>query len=92
MALVVIGNVHHVVPSEWRKFHARAFDEIEHAGAFVAGEWFAEPLAKHQNACWLIEVQPGIVVRLKEMLAKVGRDYGHNAIAWYDVCRNEYVS
>jgi len=92
MALVVIGNVHHVLPREWREFHSRAFTEIEAAGAAVAGEWFNEPLSRHQNACWLIEVQPGIVKRLKEMLAVVGRDYGQNAIAWYDVCRNEYVS
>lgn len=90
MALVVIGNVHHVLPRQWSEFHARARAELL-AGAVIAAEWFTEPLALHQNACWLIEVQPGIVARLKEVLAEVGRDYGHNAIAWYDVCRNEYV-
>lgn len=92
MALVVIGNVHHVLPRQWREFHIRARDEIEAAGAVVAAEWFAPPLSLHENASWLIEVQPGIVARLKQMLAVVGADYGHNAIAWYDVCRNEYVT
>jgi hypothetical protein len=92
MALVVIGNVHHVLPRQWREFHARAFAEIEASGAEVAAEWFTEPLSLHENASWLIEIQPGIVARLKEVLAEVGRDYGTNAIAWYDVCRNEYVS
>jgi len=92
MALVVIGNVHNVPPRDWREFHARAFTEIEHAGAELRAEWFSEPLSRSHNASWLIEVQPGIVARLKERLALVGRDYGHNAIAWYDVCRNEYVN
>ena len=85
MALIVLGNDGHLSPYGWRDFHIRARQEIEAAGATLCGEWFAAPLALYENASMLIELAPGIADRLKEVLAEVGRDYGPNSLAWYEV-------
>jgi hypothetical protein len=80
---VTITNVdHQLTPPGWWELHVAVANMMEKAGAVFHGEWFCGPIASHQSACWCIDVQPGIVERLKGELAVIGAKYGRGMIAW----------
>lgn len=83
---VVIANVQDQLSvGRWASFHAEVAEMIHLAGAVFQGEWFCSPVALWQNACWCIDVQPGVVERLKGELAVIGAKYGRGAVGWSEV-------
>lgn len=69
----------------WSQYHAAVAEMLTLAGAAFHGEWFSAGSSIWQNACWCIEVQPGIADRLKSELAVIARDYEQDAISWAEV-------
>lgn len=90
LVLITIGNAG-VTPYQWASFHQEARHEINLSGATVLGDWYSAPTAPWQNACWLIEVLPGITDRLREKLGEVGRVYGDRTVAWAEVGGADYL-
>jgi hypothetical protein len=85
-AFVSIGNREDVlVQRQWAAFHAEVTEMLELAGGSFQGEWFCGPTAQWQTAAWCVDVQPGIVDRLKGELAAIGAKYGRGMVAWSEV-------
>lgn len=83
---IVIANVDdELTPGRWAKFHSEVAELLRLAGAKFLGEWYCSPISLWQNACWCVDIQPGIAERLQEELAKIGVQYGRGAVAWNEV-------
>jgi hypothetical protein len=92
LVLITIGNEGTLSPYQWAAFHQEARHEIDLAGATVHGDWHSAPTAPWQNACFLVEILPGIADRLRECLGVVGRQYGYRTAAWAEVSRADYLT
>ncbi len=91
-AYVSIGNSDSALAQyRWAQYHAAVTEMITLAGATIHGEFFSAPTAQWQNACWCIELQPGIADRLKSELAKVAQDYEQDAIGWQEALEMVYL-
>lgn len=85
---VTIANLNDELSAyRWSAFHAEVCEMLNRAGAVFQGEWFCSPIALWQNACWRVDIQPGIAERLKGELAAIGVNYGRGAVTWNEVDR-----
>lgn len=83
---VIISNVNDELSAyRWSAFHAEVGEMLRLAGAKFLGEWYAGPTALWQNACWCVDIQPGIAERLKGEIGAIGANYGRGAVAWSEV-------
>ena len=83
---VSIGNVGSALTyADWSAFHEAIAAKMDQAGAVFQDWWFSPPTANWQTACWCVDVQPGIVDRLKGELGAIGAKYGTRMVAWNEV-------
>lgn len=89
---VSIGNRDDTLTSRgWAEFHGKIAEMLDRAGAIQQGEWFSNPLAPWQTACWCVDIQPGIAERLKGELGVIGAQYGRGMVAWSEVSTAVYL-
>lgn len=90
---VSIGNRNDSLSQyRWASYIAAVAEMLNLAGANFHGEFFSAPVSMWQNACWCVEIQPGIADRLKLELAVIARDYEQDSIVWAEVPKTVFLS
>lgn len=89
---VSIANVDdQLTPGRWARFHGQVSEMLQLGGAKFQGEWYSGPTALWQNACWCVDIQPGVAERLKGELGAIGMQYGRGAVAWSEVAESKIL-
>jgi hypothetical protein len=90
---VTIGNSDDKLTQEqWSKFCADVRAELMCAGAKFHGQWYSESASQWQNACFCVEVVPGVVDELKANLGALAKAHRQDSIAWADAPDVEFLS
>lgn len=74
----------------WSAFATRFVAEIRQWAHPIHGVWHSLPDSKWQNACVCFEIDPSEVDHLKQVLSRVGKQFGQDSIAWA-VAETEFI-
>jgi hypothetical protein len=88
---VAIGNDTGLSQIQWIKYHDSVVEELIRGGGRVLADWYSQPVAHWQGACFWVEIHAGIADRLKETLPEVAHAYGQPRIAWSEVLKTDYL-
>lgn len=72
---------------EWFEFYrdvdnAVRFTSVKLGTPVVHGAWTSLPIVPWQNACWCVELTPGLSERLRRVLPFMAHEYRQDSIAW----------
>lgn len=66
----------------WVQLHDQLVEELVRGGGRIIGDFYSAPTARWQGYLWCVELPPGIVDRMQEVLSVVARAYGPPTLAW----------
>lgn len=82
---VALGNDSGLSQVQWVKYHDSVVEELIRGGGRVLADWYSQPVAHWQGACFCVEIHAGITDRLQETLTDLAHAYGQPRITWAEV-------
>lgn len=81
---------------EWSQFYREVDIAIRFSSKLmgsprVHGQWVSAPTDPWQNACWCVDLTPGLAARLRRVLAVFADEYKQDSIAWADAPETDFI-
>lgn len=77
---------------EWHNFVIAMIARVKTLAFAAHGEWYSDPMAPWQNACWCLEFTAGSpeLTEAREVLAEIRDEFRQDSIAWA-VAETEFI-
>jgi len=91
---ISIGNSdNRLTQAEWSAFVLQTRLAVDRFAEEVHGEWYSNPAAQWQNACWCVDLPDDAdwVAGLKDRLRLLTIDFRQDSIAWAEAPTTEFL-
>jgi hypothetical protein len=91
---ISIGNSDDkLTQAEWHNYVIAMLARIKPLAVRAHGEWFSDPMAAWQNACWCLEFTPGSaeLSEAREVCTEIRKEFRQDSIAWAVVPETEFI-